>query len=143
MFTAAGRFDGNFDSRSVVSYKATTKPLFSLDAISRAEKINLYDDVDTDVLRSYQEYNMASLIYYAMKENACSEQSSRMSSMDNATKNAGKHEATLLGQYFAKRSVAVFRGNHSETYAYFQSYSSSRHHSRTYRNYFWCVCIIK
>lgn len=48
-----------------------------------------YDDVDEDVLRNYHEFTLANLVYWGMKENAAAEQSSRMSSMDNATKNAG------------------------------------------------------
>ena len=36
----------------------------------------------------FQEYSLASLIFYCMKEGACSEQSARMSAMDNASKNA-------------------------------------------------------
>lgn len=95
--------------RTVVSYKPTVKPLFSLDAISRAEKINLYDDVDADVLKSYQEYNMASLIYYAMKENACSEQSSRMTSMDNASKNAGEIIQKLTLTFNRTRQAVITR----------------------------------
>ncbi|KIH48043.1 hypothetical protein ANCDUO_21891, partial [Ancylostoma duodenale] len=43
---------------------------------------------DDDVLQSYSEYSLAQLIYYAMKESACSEQASRMTAMDGASKNA-------------------------------------------------------
>merc|ERR1711874_700922 len=35
------------------------------------------------VVQSYLEFSLASLVYYAMKEGACSEQSSRMTAMDN------------------------------------------------------------
>lgn len=59
-------------------------------ALSKSPKIELYDSLDDEVLRSYHEYSVASLVFYAMKENACSEQSSRMTAMDNASKNAGK-----------------------------------------------------
>ena len=48
-----------------------------------------YDDVDEDVLRNYHEFSLANIIFYGMKESACSEQSARMTAMDNATKNAG------------------------------------------------------
>ena len=54
-----------------------------------AEKMLLYDDVDDEVLRSFHEMSLANLIFYAMKEGACSEQSSRMTAMDAASKNAG------------------------------------------------------
>ena len=41
-------------------------------------------------MRSYHEFNLAAMIYFAMKENACSEQSARMTAMDGASKNAGE-----------------------------------------------------
>ncbi len=50
----------------------------------------LYDGIDDEVLRSFHEMSLANLIFYAMKEGACSEQSSRMTAMDAASKNAGK-----------------------------------------------------
>ena len=50
----------------------------------------VYDDVDPDLLRTYHQYTLANLVYYAMIEGACSEHSSRMMAMDNASKNAGK-----------------------------------------------------
>jgi len=75
---------------SVVSYTTTTIPIFTADAVSNAENFTVYDSLDSDVVQSYMEYSLASLIYYAMKEGACSEQSSRMTAMDNSTKNAGE-----------------------------------------------------
>ncbi|XP_054713983.1 ATP synthase subunit gamma, mitochondrial-like [Uloborus diversus] len=76
--------------KSVVSYATSEIPVFSAEAISGAEKISIYDSLDADVIKCYQEYSLASMIYYAMKENACSEQSSRMTAMDGASKNAGE-----------------------------------------------------
>ncbi|OQR71903.1 ATP synthase subunit gamma [Tropilaelaps mercedesae] len=76
--------------KSVVAYETTEVPIFSLETITAAPKITVYDSIDAEVLRSYQEYSLASLIYYAMKENACSEQSARMTAMDGASKNAGE-----------------------------------------------------
>lgn len=49
----------------------------------------IYDDVDEEVMRSFHEISLANLIFFAMKEGACSEQSSRMTAMDAASKNAG------------------------------------------------------
>lgn len=57
--------------------------------MSNAKNIGLYDSLDADTIQSYQEYQLASLIFYGLKENGTSEQSSRMSAMDNASKNAG------------------------------------------------------
>ena len=71
-------------------------PLFSLDAVSTAEKLSMYDSLDDDVLRSYNEFALVSLLFYAMKEGATTEQSQRMTAMDGATKNAGKHDGLYL-----------------------------------------------
>jgi len=76
--------------KSVVSYDTTAVPIFSQDTIQESEKISAYDSLDADVVQSYLEYSMASLVYYAMKEGATSEQSSRMTAMDNSSKNAGE-----------------------------------------------------
>lgn len=76
--------------KSVVSYATSDLPVFSLETVNSSEKISLYDSLDAEVLQCYQEYLLASLIYYAMKENSCSEQSSRMTAMDSASKNAGE-----------------------------------------------------
>jgi len=76
--------------KSVVSYDTTAIPIFSQEAVSAAEKVTVYDSLDADVVQSYMEYSLASLVYYAMKEGATSEQSSRMTAMDNSSKNAGE-----------------------------------------------------
>merc|ERR1712179_838015 len=46
--------------------------------------------LDADVIECFQEYSLASLLFYALKEGACSEQSARMTAMDNASKNASE-----------------------------------------------------
>ncbi len=53
-----------------------------------SESMGVYDDIDADVLRNYQEFALVNIIYYGMKESTTSEQSARMSAMDNASKNA-------------------------------------------------------
>lgn len=73
-----------------MSYKTTELPLLSLKTVTEADKLSLYDSVDEDVITSYNEFALASLIYFGMKEGAASEQSSRMTAMDGASKNAGK-----------------------------------------------------
>ena len=93
--------------KSVVSYDTTAIPIYSqgedslilysqrrsfysAEVVSNAEKLTVYDSLDADVIQSYMEYSLASLVYYALKEGATSEQSSRMTAMDNSSKNAGK-----------------------------------------------------
>ncbi|XP_037099580.1 ATP synthase subunit gamma, mitochondrial isoform X2 [Syngnathus acus] len=76
--------------RSVISYKTDQKPLFSNDVVANAETMGVYDDIDADVLRSYQEFAMVNIIYLAMRESSTSEQSARMTAMDSASKNASE-----------------------------------------------------
>lgn len=75
--------------RTVVSFRTTEMPLYSQNAVANASKLPVYDSLDSDVIQSYTEFSLASLLFYSMKENATSEQSSRMTAMDNASKNAG------------------------------------------------------
>ena len=79
-----------------MSYKTTVMPIFSLPQVLNSPKINLYDSIDEDVLQSYREYSLTVLLYYAMKEAACSEQSARMTAMENASKNAGNQNVIYL-----------------------------------------------
>ncbi|KAK9976088.1 hypothetical protein ABG768_021301 [Culter alburnus] len=74
--------------RSVISYKTDEKPVFSTDTVAGSENMGIYDDIDADVLRNYQEFALVNVIYYGLKESTTSEQSARMTAMDNASKNA-------------------------------------------------------
>lgn len=76
--------------KSVVSYDTTSIPIFSQDTVSNSEKVTVYDSLDADVVQSYMEFSLASLVYYTLKEGATSEQSSRMTAMDNSSKNASE-----------------------------------------------------
>ncbi|KER25522.1 hypothetical protein T265_07039 [Opisthorchis viverrini] len=76
--------------RTVVTYITTPQPILSLEEVVAAPKFSLYDSVDEEVLKCYNEYTLASLIFFALKEASTSEQSARMTAMDSATKNAGK-----------------------------------------------------
>ncbi|XP_074874288.1 ATP synthase F(1) complex subunit gamma, mitochondrial isoform X1 [Carettochelys insculpta] len=76
--------------RSVISYKTDEKPFYSFETVSGAESISIYDDIDADVLRNYQEFTLANILFYSLKESTTSEQSARMTAMDNASKNASE-----------------------------------------------------
>jgi len=95
--------------RSVVSFRTTDIPVFSKNAIESADSIAAYDSLDSDVIQSYVEYSLASLIYYTMKENATSEQSSRMTAMDNASKNAGEMIDKLTMTFNRTRQAVITR----------------------------------
>lgn len=75
--------------KTVVSYKTSSLPILPLKSIKKNDKLSTYDSVDDDVLKSYTEYSLAQLIYFALKESNTSEQASRMTAMDGASKNAG------------------------------------------------------
>ena len=87
VFFSKPEFD--FHSRTVISYKTARHNFYSNSIVSNAKHFGLYDSMDEDTLRSFQEFSLANAIFYAYKENSTSEQSARMSAMDNASKNAG------------------------------------------------------
>jgi len=93
--------------KSVVAYRTTIQPIFTPQAVSQGNKLSLYDSVDEEVLRSYREFSLASVIYFAMKESACSEQSQRMTAMDSATKNAGEMIDKLRLKYNRQRQAVI------------------------------------
>lgn len=68
-----------------------------------------FDDVDAEALESYAEWTLAALLYYALKEGAASEQSSRMSAMDNATKNADEMIRKLTLLFNRTRQAVITR----------------------------------
>ncbi|XP_017552403.1 ATP synthase subunit gamma, mitochondrial isoform X2 [Pygocentrus nattereri] len=76
--------------KSVISYKTDEKPVYSMDTVANSENMGVYDDIDADVLRNYQEFALVNIIYYGLKESATSEQSARMTAMDSASKNASE-----------------------------------------------------
>ncbi|KAI6239693.1 ATP synthase subunit gamma, mitochondrial [Aphelenchoides fujianensis] len=95
--------------KTVVSYEIKQLPILPIETIRTNEKLNAYDSVDDDVLKSYTEYSLAQLIYYAMKESATSEQSSRMTAMDGASKNAGEMIDKLTLQFNRTRQAVITR----------------------------------
>jgi len=95
--------------KSVVSYACSSVPIFSVKSVESAENISVYDSLDSDVLKDYLEYSLASLIFYAMKESACSEQSSRKTAMDNASKNAGEMIDKLTLTFNRTRQAVITR----------------------------------
>ncbi|XP_044745877.1 ATP synthase subunit gamma, mitochondrial [Coccinella septempunctata] len=95
--------------KSVVSYSTQTLPVFSLNSVQAAPKLSIYDSLDDEVIQSYLEFSLASLIYYALKEGACSEQSSRMTAMDNASKNATEVIDKLTLAFNRTRQAVITR----------------------------------
>jgi F-type H+-transporting ATPase subunit gamma len=95
--------------KSVISYDTTSKPIYSLDLLSGSPNFGLYDSIDSETLKCYQEFQLASLIFFGLRENATSEQSARMSAMDAATKNAGEMIDSLTMTFNRTRQAVITR----------------------------------
>jgi len=93
--------------KSVVSYNTKQVAVYPLSEVEKAKNLSVYDSLDADVMQSYLEYSLASIIYYALKEGACSEQSSRMTAMDNSSKNAGEMIDKLTLTYNRTRQAVI------------------------------------
>jgi len=93
--------------KSAISYDLSSHDMYSLESLTASETMLQYDDVDEDVLRNYHEFATANLIFFGMKESACSEQSARMTAMDNATKNAGDMISALQIVYNRTRQAVI------------------------------------
>lgn len=84
-------------------------PIFSLKSVEGATKLPVYDSLDSEVIQNYLEFSLASMLFYSMKESACSEQSSRMTAMDNASKNAGEMIEKLTLTFNRTRQSVITR----------------------------------
>lgn len=93
--------------RTVVAYNLSEQPVFRDAHFAASKGIDVYDSIDADVLQSCAEFQLASIIFYAMKENACSEQSARMTAMDNASKNAEEMIDKLRVTYNRTRQAVI------------------------------------
>jgi len=94
---------------NVVSYKTQAKHIPSLDTVEANDAIYSYDEVDTEVLRCYQEFTLANVVFHCLKEQEASEQSARMNAMENATRNAGEMIDQLTLQYNRTRQAVITR----------------------------------
>jgi len=94
---------------NVVSYKPTITPIPSVANIESNDAVYAYDEVDSEVVRCYQEFSLANIIHHALKEQECSEQSARMNAMENATRNGGEMIDKLQLQYNRTRQAVITR----------------------------------
>lgn len=95
--------------KSVISYTTTKQPFFSTSLFTTAKNFGLYDSLDAETIKCFQEFQLASIIFFGLKENATSEQSARMTAMDNASKNAGEMIAKLTLYYNRTRQAVITR----------------------------------
>ena len=72
------------------------------------EKVNYeFEPEEDEILGNLLPKNISTQIFKAMLENSASEQGSRMSAMDNATRNAGEMVDKLTIQYNRSRQAAI------------------------------------
>jgi len=94
--------------KNAAQYEVGDRPVLGLDlAIANQEALAGYENFDEESLRSYTEFNLASSLFYTMLENVTSEQSSRMTAMENATKNADEMQDKLRTIYNRTRQAVI------------------------------------
>jgi len=95
---------------SVISYENMTRALPHLNQITETIDLSTYefdDEVVPEVLENVYEHYLSTLIYSSLAENSATELSARMTSMDNATKNAGEMITNLERKYNRTRQATI------------------------------------
>lgn len=99
---------------SAIAQKPTIATVLSPDALERTAEagaaIDQYEVEGPDraeLLMDLAEFQLAATLYNSMLENNCSEQSSRMSAMENSTKNAGEMLGKLTLTYNRTRQASI------------------------------------
>ena len=84
-------------------------PIEKNNNIEEKESDNFYEfePEEKEILDDLLPRNISTQIFKAILENAASEQGSRMSAMDNATRNAGEMVDKLTIQYNRSRQAAI------------------------------------
>lgn len=95
--------------KSAIAYVTARQPFYSLALVSAGKNYGLYDSLDAETLQCFQEFSLASFLFYGLKENSTSELSARMSAMDNASKNAGEMINKLTLYYNRTRQAVITR----------------------------------
>lgn len=91
-------------------YKQVYKVIAPMIGEGEGEPMMEYEfepDTKTEVMNDLYEYLLASQVYHSFIDGAASEQSSRMSAMENASKNAGEMIESLTLQYNRARQGRI------------------------------------
>ncbi|XP_022205961.2 ATP synthase subunit gamma, mitochondrial-like [Nilaparvata lugens] len=92
---------------SIVKYETSEMEIASVKSITDSEEMYKYEVEEPEDLLDYLEFSRPALLFYAMCESSCSEQSSRMTAMDNASKNASEMIGRLQLQYNRNRQRLI------------------------------------
>ena len=83
-------------------------PLKSDNSDDKNDAMNYeFEPEEDEILNNLLPKNISTQIFKAMLENSASEQGSRMSAMDNATRNAGEMVEKLTIEYNRSRQAAI------------------------------------
>jgi len=96
--------------KSAISYIPSIKsitPLVDANVEFFQSKYDMEPDSEPETLTNFYEYTLATQIYHSLMENATAEQSSRMSAMENASKNASEMINKLRLQYNRARQTRI------------------------------------
>lgn len=94
--------------RNAASYECREIPLVNAKTFEGKAELDEYDGgCETEVIESYCEFSMASNIFYGMLEQQSSEQSARMTAMENATNNANDQIESLQILYNRTRQAKI------------------------------------
>ncbi|MFV0624443.1 F0F1 ATP synthase subunit gamma [Sphingomonas sp. ac-8] len=110
-FDVAHLFYANF--KSVLTQEPTEQQLIPVaipaaaEATTAADAVVEYEPDEEQILADLLPSNVAVQIFRALRENAASEQGSKMTAMDNATRNAGDLIKRLSIQYNRARQAAI------------------------------------
>lgn len=99
---------------SAISQKPTVATILSPNSLEKEaeaggslDKYEIEGPGRAELLQDLAEFHLATMMYTAMLENNCSEQSSRMSAMENSTKNAGEMLGKLTLTYNRTRQASI------------------------------------
>lgn len=95
--------------KSAIAYTPSVKTITPLlePASPALYSYTVEPENDEDTLSNFFEYTLASQVFHSLMENATSEQSSRMSAMENASKNAGEQINALNLAYNRARQTRI------------------------------------
>lgn len=94
---------------SAISFKLTTVPLHSYETMLNDpvfDKFEFEGDKE-DLLKNFYELRTAAMVYNFMVDSATSEESARMTAMDNSSKNAGEMLERLTLQFNKSRQSKI------------------------------------
>ena len=110
-FDVAHLFYSNF--KSVLTQEPTEQQIIPVaipaapEGDAAASAVTEYEPGEEEILADLLGRNVAIQLYRAIRENAASEQGSKMTAMDNATRNAGDLIKRLSIQYNRARQAAI------------------------------------